>query len=115
MDADDREDLVGTIVDANSDEGVLREAHDLLRLARFDHTPVAWVAADLIDRLANRLNGPADVVDVDWEQRIRVALRVFAHEGCDIRSSDLPYRLGFTLGLIANPQRDDPTSRQGDA
>ena len=50
------------IVDANSDEGMLREAHDLLRLARWDQMPARWLADDLVLRIAARFPDSADVI-----------------------------------------------------
>lgn len=53
------------IVSSTSDEGMLREAHDLLRfgVVRWRSSTMAWVASDLIERLAARLPDPADVID----------------------------------------------------
>lgn len=52
-------------VDADSDEGMLREAHDLLALAmsqwRNAPTPWAWLAADLKLRLDERFPTASDV------------------------------------------------------
>lgn len=50
-------------VDVNSDEGMLREAHDLLRCASFDHSPMRWVAADLVELIAARYPEPVDVIE----------------------------------------------------
>jgi hypothetical protein len=52
-----------TIVDSSSDEGMLREAHDLLRMATFSRMPARWLADDLVQRIAARFPEPADVVD----------------------------------------------------
>lgn len=53
------------VVDANSDEGMLREAADILRfgVARWNNQNFAWIAADLLDRIDARYPGSKDVVD----------------------------------------------------
>ena len=57
---------VGDIVDVNSDEGMLREAHDLIYIAMGQWndppTPWAWLAADLMERLTKRFPEAKDVV-----------------------------------------------------
>jgi len=54
------------LFDSRSDEGMLREAHDLLRFGvkTWHSSTFAWVASDLLERLAARLPEPADVIDV---------------------------------------------------
>jgi hypothetical protein len=51
------------VINASSDEGMLREAHDLLMLATFDSSTLANVAADLVERIARRFPTAADVID----------------------------------------------------
>lgn len=54
-------------VAANTDEGMLREAHDLLAFGvkQWRSSTFAWVASDLIERLAARCPEPADVIEDD--------------------------------------------------
>ena len=54
---------------ADNDEGMLRQAHDLLRFGvdRWRNSTFAFVASDLVDRLAARLPGAADVVETSDE------------------------------------------------
>jgi hypothetical protein len=58
------DDVNGDTVDERSDEGMLREAADLLRfgVARWNNQNFAWVAADLLDRIDQRFPGSKDVV-----------------------------------------------------
>jgi hypothetical protein len=53
------------IVAADTPEGMLREAHDILMVgvARFRNTTFAFVADDLVRRIAEMYPDPADVVE----------------------------------------------------
>lgn len=58
--------MADNTVDESSDEGMLREAHDVLRLAMNQWAdapmPWAWLAADLMERLTERFPEAKDVV-----------------------------------------------------
>lgn len=62
-----RQDTVGETVDANSDEGMLREAHDVIHFAmnQWNDPPMPWqwLAADLMSRLTERFPDAKDVVE----------------------------------------------------
>lgn len=53
-------------VDVDSAEGMLREAHDLMRhgVERWKTSSVAWVADDLCDRINAVCPGSVDVIEV---------------------------------------------------
>ena len=52
-------------IDANATEGMLREAHDLLRFGveRWKNSNMAWVADDLCGRINAALPGSVDVIE----------------------------------------------------